>query len=108
LQFIHPKFRQELINTIYKKLNWGGAFVVFEKVRSCDARFQDITSSIYIEYKLDNGYSSDEVIAKSRSLKGVLEPFSTQGNIDMFKRAGFNDITSIFKWVNFEGFLCIK
>ena len=55
------------------------------KVRGPDARFQDIMSLIYNEYKIDQGYSYD-IIGKSSSLKGVLEPFSTQGNIDLAKR----------------------
>ncbi|HIP12318.1 MAG TPA: methyltransferase domain-containing protein [Arcobacter sp.] len=108
IQFIHPKLRQELINKIYDALNWGGAFILYEKVRANDARFQDIISDLYIEYKLEQGYSAEEIIAKAKSLKGVLEPFSTQGNIDMLKRAGFVDILSIQKYMNFEGFLVIK
>ena len=108
IQFIHPKLRQELINKIYESLNWGGAFILYEKVRANDARFQDIISNLYMEYKLDQGYSAEEIIGKSKSLKGVLEPFSTQGNIDMLKRAGFVDILSIQKYMNFEGFLVIK
>ena len=31
IQFIEPKFRQNVIDKIYKSLNWGGAFVIFEK-----------------------------------------------------------------------------
>jgi len=108
IQFIHPKLRQQLINKIYDSLNWGGAFIFYEKVRANDARFQDIISNLYMEYKLDQGYSSDEIIGKAKSLKGVLEPFSTQGNIDMLKRAGFVDILSVQKYMNFEGFLVIK
>ena len=27
MQFIHPKHRQDVINKIYKSLNWGGAFL---------------------------------------------------------------------------------
>jgi tRNA (cmo5U34)-methyltransferase len=108
IQFIHPKLRQELINKIYESLNWGGAFILYEKVRANDARFQDIISNLYMEYKLDQGYTAEEIIGKSKSLKGVLEPFSTQGNIDMLKRAGFVDILSIQKYMNFEGFLVIK
>jgi SAM-dependent methyltransferase len=34
--------------------------------------------------------------------------FSTNGNIEMLQRAGFKDITSVMKWVCFEGFLAIK
>ena len=108
IQFIHPKLRQELITKIYERLNWGGAFILYEKVRANDARFQDIISNLYMEYKLDRGYSEKEIIAKAKSLKGVLEPFSTQGNIDMLKRAGFVDILSVQKYMNFEGFLVIK
>jgi tRNA (cmo5U34)-methyltransferase len=108
VQFIHPKLRQQLIDTLYEKLHWGGAFIMFEKVRANDARFQDILTGLYTDYKLEQGYTPDEIVAKSRSLKGVLEPFSTEGNIDMLKRAGFVDIITIQKYINFEGFLAIK
>jgi len=108
LQFIAPRFRQEVLNKIYQALNWGGGFILFEKVRGPDARFQDIFSSLYTEFKLKQGFKSEEIIAKSRSLKGILEPFSTQGNQDLLKRAGFSDISTIFKFLCFEGFLCIK
>ncbi len=108
IQFIHPKLRQQLIDKIYNTLNWGGAFIMYEKVRANDARFQDIISNLYMEYKLDQGYTPKEIIAKAKSLKGVLEPFSTEGNIDMLKRAGFIDILSVQKYMNFEGFLVIK
>jgi tRNA (cmo5U34)-methyltransferase len=108
IQFIHPKLRQQLIDKIYNRVNWGGAFIMYEKVRANDARFQDIISNLYMEYKLDQGYEPKEIIAKAKSLKGVLEPFSTEGNIDMLKRAGFVDILSVQKYMNFEGFLVIK
>ena len=63
---------------------------------------------IYNEFKIRNGYSFDEIVTKTRSLKGKLEPFSTNGNIEMLNRAGFKDINVVFKWFCFEGFLCIK
>ncbi len=108
IQFVHPKNRQILLNRIYESLNWGGAFIWFEKVRSSDARFQDIMTSLYTDYKLAKGYSPNEIIAKARSLKGVLEPFSTQGNNDLLTRAGFKDVITVFKYVCFEGYLAIK
>jgi tRNA (cmo5U34)-methyltransferase len=108
IQFIRPKFRQTVINKMYQALNWGGGLLLFEKVRANDARFQDMMTSLYTEYKLDRGYDSDEIVAKSRSLKGILEPFSTKGNVDQLKRAGFVDIISVQKYVCFEGFLAIK
>ena len=108
VQFVPPAIRQDLFNRVFQALNWGGAFILFEKVRACDARFQDIIQTLYTDYKLDQGYTPTEIINKTRSLKGILEPFSTQGNLDLLKRAGFVDILSVFKYLCFEGFLAIK
>ena len=108
IQFIQESVRQDLINKIYNALNWGGAFVLFEKVRASDARFQDISNLMYNDFKENNGFEAEEIFNKSKSLKGVLRPFSTQGNIDMLSRAGFKDIQTIMKYICFEGFLCIK
>ncbi len=108
LQFTPPRHRQEIFNKIYNALNWGGAFIMFEKVRGPDARFQDICSSLYNDFKVRQGFSSDEILSKTRSLKGVLEPFSTEGNLGLMRRAGFTDMMSICKYICFEGFLAIK
>lgn len=108
IQFINPAIRQQVINKVYESLNWGGAFVMFEKVRGPDARFQDMMTTLYNEYKLDQGYSEQEIIGKTLSLKGILEPFSSNANLEMLKRSGFTDINIIFKRLSFEGFLAIK
>ncbi len=108
LQFVRPAVRQRVFDRVYEALEWGGAFVVFEKVRAPDARFQDLMSTLYTDWKLAQGFDGAEIVAKTRSLKGVLEPFSTQGNLDLFARAGFVDVTSVWKHLCFEGFLAIK
>ena len=108
IQFIPPARRQLLIDKIYAALQWGGGFIMFEKVRAPDARFQDLMSSLYVDFKLEQGFSEREILHKSRSLKGVMEPFSTQGNIDLLRRAGFVDTMTVFKHLCFEGFLAIK
>ena len=108
IQFIPPKHRQDLINKIYDCLDWGAGFLFFEKVRGSDARFQEMMQNVYIDYKIDNKFSSDEIINKSRSLKGVLEPFSREGNLGLLKRAGFENIETIFRFNCFEGYMAIK
>jgi len=108
IQFIKQNYRQTIINKIYKNLKWGGAFFFAEKVRSYDARTQDMMNEIYKEWKLFNGFTDKEINAKTKSIKGVLDPFSTKGNNKMLKRAGFSDISSIAKFVCFEIFLAIK
>ena len=108
MQFVQPKHRQLLFDKVYKSLNWGGALIIFEKVRANDARFQDMVTSIYYNYKELQGFTPEEIYNKTKSLKSVLEPFSSEANIDMMKRAGFKDIMSLQKYICFEGWIAIK
>ena len=108
IQFLKPKYRQDLFNKIYKSLNWGGAFVLFEKIRADDARFQDIMTFLYFDFKSQNGLDSSEILNKEISLRSVLEPYTIQANMDYLKRAGFKDVMPISQYLNFKGFLAIK
>ncbi len=108
MQFSHSSIRQQFINKIYNSLEWGGAFFLFEKIRSPDARFQDYMTQVYNDFKIRNGYTIEEIYKKSESIRGILEPFSEQGNIDLFKRAGFKDFTTIYHNICFRGWLLIK
>ena len=69
---------------------------------------QELKTTIYEEFKLYNGFTEKEITAKKKSLKGILEPFSSNANIQMLKRAGFKDVSSVAKFICFEGFLAIK
>ena len=108
IQFVEERRRQALFDRIYEALNWGGAFILFEKVGAPDSRFQDMMSCLYREFKQRNGFSSDEILNKELSLKGVLKPFSTAGNLGLLNRAGFTDVMTVMKYVCFQGFLAIK
>jgi len=108
IQFIHPSHRQIIFNKIYKSLNWGGGFIIFEKIRGNDARFDNILNSLYLDFKEKNNFKAKEILNKSKSIRGVLEPFSDNGNLGFIKRAGFSDIQTIFYHLCFKGYLCIK
>lgn len=108
LQFVPSKHRQRAVDAVYRGLNWGGAFIWFEKVRGPDARFQDMFTLLYNDYKVHQGFTADEILAKSRSLKGVLDPFSSEANRGILNRAGFSDIVTVYRDLCFEGVLAIR
>lgn len=56
MQFIAAKHRQSVFDKIYNALNWGGGFILFEKVRAPDARFQDMMTTIYHDWKQHMGF----------------------------------------------------
>ena len=108
VQFIKPSKRQKLINNIYQSLNWGGGFFFCEKIRGSDARFQDILNFLYFDFKKEKNLSDVEILNKEQSLRGVMEPFTIDANIDFLKRAGFKDIMPVYQYLCFKGFLAIK
>tara|TARA_B110000967_G_C18516199_1_gene378784 strand:- start:81 stop:263 length:183 start_codon:yes stop_codon:yes gene_type:complete len=55
-----------------------------------------------------SGFNSDQIINKTSSLVGVLDPFSTKGNLNLFKRVGIKDIYTLAKYVYFELYLIVK
>jgi len=108
IQFLHPKDRQVLINKIYKSLNWGGAFIFFEKIRGKDARFQDLLNFLLFDYKKKNKINPKNILLKEKSLRGIMEPYTLEQNISYIKNAGFNDYMTIYQNINFVGILAIK
>ncbi len=108
IQFIEPKNRQKLFDKIFNSLNWGGGFFLCEKIRGSDARFQDILNFLYFDFKKDQKLSNTEILNKEQSLRGVMEPFTINENVNFLKRAGFKDIMPVYQYLCFKGFLAIK
>lgn len=108
IQFTQLNSRQELIHKIYQNLEVGGAFLFFEKILSDHSKLENIAQSIYTDYKLDEGYDFSDIVNKTRSLKGVLEPNTSTENIELLRKAGFKHIMPVYKWVCFEGLIAIK
>lgn len=108
MQFIREDLRQQIVNSIYNGLNKGGAFIFVEKIVGNNARFNEIWTELYHEMKIKNGLSEKHVFDKSRSIRGVMKPYTIQENMEMLQEAGFKDIDTFFKWNNFVGIVGIK
>ena len=108
LQFVDLSKRAGLLLNLYKSLKEGGGLLIFEKTRQDNPRTNDILNQLYTDFKLKNGYTGNEIVAKARSLKGVLEPLSTEQNLVLLQKAGFSNSTIIHKTLCFDGILAIK
>ena len=108
LHFIEISKRRTLLKNIYDSLKEGGALLLFEKSRQRDTRINDVLNQLYIDFKLKNGYSGNEIVAKARSLKGILEPLSLDQNLQILEAAGFKDPCIVYKELCFDGILAVK
>ena len=108
LQFLTYQDRIKLCEKIYMGLNEVAAIIVFEKVRSHDPEIYDMLLSCYDEFKSRSGFSSEQIISKRQTLRGVLKPLTTEENMSFLKQIGFRSVTLIQKHLLFEGYLAIK
>lgn len=108
LQFIRPIQRETLIKKIYDSLEVGGAFIFSEKVISEDKKLHKLFIDEYYKFKRLQGYSEFEISQKREALENVLIPYTEEENKQMVLKAGFSNVETLFKWVNFATFIAIK
>ena len=108
LQFVPIEYRLKVINTIYKSLCQGGAFLFVEKILGSSAELDDLFVDEYYKIKAANGYSYEDIQRKRASLEGVLVPMTHDWNVQMLRQVGFTNIDCYYRNLNFEGLICIK
>lgn len=108
IQFMNEANRKRMVKKVQRNLNPGGAFILFEKTRAETALIDNMFSTLLTEFKLEQGQSADEIVAKLLSLKGVLNPSYSNDIVKMLKAAGFRYVERIMKVNSFEGFLAVK
>lgn len=108
LQFVPMEYRQQLIQAIYEALAPGGAMILVEKVLGSGASLDRQFVRHYLDNKMFNGYSAEEVDRKRLSLEGVLVSVTARWNEDMLQHAGFSEIDCFWRWLNFAGWLAVK
>ncbi|HYV16331.1 MAG TPA: methyltransferase domain-containing protein [Conexibacter sp.] len=108
LQFIPIWQRREVLERIHGGLRPGGAMVVFEKTRWSSGKMQDFGNQVYTSFKLRQGFGPDEILSKSQSLRGVLDPLSSEDNAAMIRNLGFDGPHSIYRFLAFEGSVAFR
>lgn len=107
-QFIRPMQRDTLLQNIYNSLVDGGILIISEKMTSHNRMLDKQMIERYLRYKMEQGYTQNEISRKRQALENVLVPFSLEENITMLKNAGFSAIEVLFKWVNFGTIIAKK
>ncbi|MEU3413750.1 methyltransferase domain-containing protein [Streptomyces sp. NPDC006658] len=108
VQFVPVADRPALLAAMYAALRPGGALLWFEKTLAPTPWLQDVLGQAYVDHKLSSGYGPGEVLAKARSLRGVLVPLTSADNRRMLRRAGFRQVATVHQHLTFEGVLAVK
>ena len=76
LMFLPVSQRRLLIENLRRSLNRGGVIVVFDKVSPDAGYFGTVTRRLTMSWKLSNGATPENIVAKELSLSGVQRPIN--------------------------------
>ena len=108
IQFTPIEYRLNIIKNIYQSLSKGGVFIFVEKVLGETAEIDNTLVKLYYDLKGENGYTQEKIQKKRKSLEGVLVPVTSSWNIELLKKAGFEDIDCFWRYLNFAGYIAVK
>ena len=107
LQFLPIEHRQELISRIYNIMPERGVLFIYEKCLGDNSKSEKLLTNLYYRLKEKNGYSTQSIAEKRKSLENVLVPLPLGVNKFMVREEGFR-VETLLTWCNFSLLAGIK
>ena len=108
MQFIPVEYRQLLMKKIYNHMVPSGILIFVEKTLGPTPLISEWMIDAYHNWKIQNGYSQEQVDAKRKSLEHALVPYTVQQNEALLKSCGFSDYEIFWKYMNFCGWVAVR
>lgn len=109
LQFIEGReARVAALANAYRHLRPGGVLFLGQKEAIRPARVEADFTDVYYKFRTDNGYTLDEILAKTEALKGSMWVDSRAGLEAMLAQVGFVDVVETTRWLQFATYMARK
>ncbi|WP_144537310.1 methyltransferase domain-containing protein [Bacillus thuringiensis] len=105
--FISMDERKKHMNAMVNKLKTGGALIIVEKTYAKHAFHQDIFTQLHHDFKEEQGFSTEEIRYKDKSLRGVFRLSDAEGNKRFLENKGML-VEEFFRCLNFVGYVGVK
>ena len=106
--FLEFKEKNLLLRKISSSLEHDGALICVDKIRSTNSNFEDIFNQLYIDFKVRQKLSHEEIIKKAKSLRSSMYLMSEKQIIHLLKKNGFKNFEIFFRCFNFIGYIATK
>lgn len=108
LQFIEDdKEKLEVLRWAHRNLRPGGVLLLGQKEEVTDTYSVDFADEYY-RFRQRNGYSVEEIRAKTKALSNSMWPSTPQWLESMCYSAGFIDYVQTTKWLQFSTSMCTR
>ena len=107
LQFMSMKDRAPMIKKVYDGLNEGGAFIFAEKTICESAKFQEMITFNFYDYKRKY-FSTEDIMNKEQVLRNIMKPNTWKQIEEYMYDAGFKDVQPFWRNHMFVGAIAVK
>lgn len=106
LQFVPEAYQSAVFLKILRLLKPGGVLILGHKSRH-GGRSGDAAHEEYIRFRLENGYTREEIEAKTAALKGSMFPMNHATVMQTLKHQ-FDEVTETFRFMMFSTIFAVK
>lgn len=108
LQFIQdPADKLAVLQWAYDSLKPGGYLLLGQK-DLVSKEYEELFAQEYYRFRYRNGYTHEEIVAKTQALKNSMWPSTPAWLEDMCIQAGFSDYAVTSRWLQFSTSICTK
>lgn len=107
LQFIPERLKRMALRWVWRNLRKGGLLVLGQK-EEMGVMHDTTYSEEYYRFRMRNGYSLEEIQAKTQALKGSMYIWSEEKLRGTLSDMGFRDFASTSRWLQFSTSVCFK
>lgn len=108
LQFLKgDEAKMRLLRWAHRNLNEGGVLILGQKDEPTDT-YEAMFRAEYYKFRMDNGYSLEEIKIKTEALKNSMWPSTPVWLESMCYTAGFKDYVETTRWLQFSTSICTK
>lgn len=91
----------------HRNLKEGGVLFIGQKEKE-EFGFEQRLSEEYYLFRMRNGYTREEIVAKTQALKGSMWPSTRSWTETLTERAGFKAYVETTRWLQFSTAFCVK
>ncbi len=107
LQFMSMRDRLPMIKKVYNGLNEGGAFIFAEKTICENAKFQEMITFNFYDYKR-KFFDTKDIMDKEQTLRNIMKPNTWKQIEKYIYDAGFKDVQPFWRNHMFVGAIAVK
>lgn len=108
LQFLQTdEEKLSALRWAYRNLEEGGVLFLGQKDLTTETH-TELFADEYYRFRMDNGYTLEEIKAKTEALKNSMWPIRPEWLGDLCLQAGFMDYVETTRWLTFSTSMCTR